>query len=124
MKRFPANLVVCLLGSALIAGCAGAGSRLPPVPAVLVESPQHCRAQLTDAVRELTGKFVTLAADAFTQNDSVVLSTAGQSASGRMMPPTQILRLELAAQGCLLRLGDQDRAVVLPQCSCRAVAGR
>ena len=124
MKHLVASALICLLGSTLLAACAGAGSHLPPEPAVLIESTQPCRVQLTDAVRELSGKVVTLAADSFMRSDSVVLSTFGQAASGRMMPPTEILRLELASQGCQLRLGDQDRALVLPQCACRAVAGR
>ena len=123
MKRLLASSLVCLLGSPLIASCAGAGWRRPPAPAVLIESTAQCRAQLNDAVRDLHGKAVTLAPDSFTQNDSVVLSTVGQSASGRMMPPTQILRLQLASQGCQLRLDGRDRMVALPHCTCRAVAG-
>ena len=123
MKHLAARSLICLLGSALIAGCASAGSRLQPAPAVLIESTAQCRAQLNDAVRDLLGKAVTLAPDSFTQNDSVVLSTVGQSASGRMMPPTQILRLQLASQGCQLRLDGRDRMVALPHCTCRAVAG-
>ena len=122
MNRVLASLLFCLLGSPLIAGCAGAGSRLPPVSAVLIESTKPCRAQLNDAVRELTGKVVLLAADAFNQNDSVVLSTVGQSASGRMMPPTEMLRLQLASQGCQLQLDGRDRVVALPHCTCRAIA--
>jgi hypothetical protein len=97
---------------------------MPPTAAVLIESTAPCRAQLNDAVRELRGKVVTLAADAFMQNDSVVLSTVGQSASGRMMPPTEILRLQLTSQGCQLRLDGRDRMVALPLCTCRAVAGK
>jgi len=124
MKHLAARWLICLLGSALIAGCASAGSRLQPAPAVLIESTAQCRAQLNDAVRELRGKVVTLAADSFMQNDSVVLSTVGQSASGRMMPPTGILRLQLASQGCQLRLDGRDRVVALPYCRCRAVAGK
>ena len=124
MKRFVASSLVFLLGSPLIASCESPGSRLPPEPAVLIENTAQCRAQLSDAVRELRGKAVTLAADAFMQNDSVVLSTVGQSASGRMMPPTDILRLQLAPQGCQLRLDGRDRMVALPLCACRAVAGQ
>jgi hypothetical protein len=124
MKHFVASALVCLLGSPLLAGCASAGSRMPPAPAVLVESTAPCRAQLNDAVRELRGTAVTLTADAFAQNDSVVLSTVGQSASGRMMPPTEVLRLQLASQGCQLRLDGRDVIVALPHCTCRAVAGK
>jgi hypothetical protein len=97
---------------------------MPSTPAVLVEITAPCRAQLNDAVRALLGKVVTLAADSFTQNDSVVLSTVGQSASGRMMPPTEILRLQLASLGCQLQLDGRDRVVALPHCACRAVAGK
>ena len=122
MKRLVASSLICLLGSALIASCESAASRMPSAPAVLIESTAQCRAQLNDAVRELRGKVVTLAADSFTQNDSVVLSTVGQSASGRMMPPTEILRLQLTSQGCQLRLDGRDRIVALPDCACRAVA--
>lgn len=122
MKHLVAGALVCLLGSPLIASCAGAGSRMPSTPAVLIETTAQCRAQLNDAVRELLGKAVTLAPDSFMQNDSVVLSTVGQSASGRMMPPTQILRLQLASQGCQLQLDGRDRVVALPHCTCRAVA--
>ncbi len=124
MKHLVASSFICLLGSPLVAGCASAGSRMPPAAAVLIESTAPCRAQLNDAVRELRGKVVTLAADSFTQNDSVVLSTVGQSASGRMMPPTEILRLQLSSQGCQLRLDGRDRVVALPLCTCRAVAGK
>jgi len=122
MKRLVAGSLLCLLGGPLIAGCASAGSRTPPAPAVLVESTAPCRAQLDDAVRELRGKAVTLTADAFTQNDSVVLSTVGQSASGRMMPPTEMLRLQLGPQGCQLQLEGRDRVAALSHCTCRAVA--
>lgn len=124
MKHFVASSLVFVLGSPLIASCESAGSRMPPAPAVLIESSAQCRAQLDDAVRELRGKAVTLAADAFMQNDSVVLSTVGQSASGRMPPPTDILRLQLATQGCQLQLDGRDRAVALPHCNCRAIAGK
>ena len=124
MKYLVASSLICWLGSPLLAACAGAGTHRPPQPAVLAESTQPCRAQLSGAVRELTGKVVDLAADSFMGSDSVVLSTFGQAASGRMMPPTEILRLELASHGCQLRIGDHDRTVALPQCACRAVAGK
>jgi len=124
MKRLAAGSLICLLGSPLIASCASAAPRMSPAPAVLSESTAQCRAQLIDAVRELRGKLVTLAADAFAQNDSVVLTTVGQSASGRMMPPPDILRLQLTSQGCQLQLDGRDRVVALPDCTCRAVAGK
>lgn len=124
MKHCVAALLICLLGSLLIASGDSAASRMPPTPAVLLESTAQCRAQLNDAIRELLGKVVPLTADAFTQNDSVVLSTVGQSASGRMMPPTEILRLQLASQDCQLQLDGRDRVVALPHCTCRAVAGK
>jgi hypothetical protein len=124
MNHLVAGSLICLLGSPLIAGCGSAAARMPSTPAVLIESTAQCRAQLNDAVRELRGKVVTLAADSFTQNDSVVLSTVGQSASGRMMPPTEILRLQLTSQGCQLQLDGRDRLVALPHCTCRAVAGK
>lgn len=124
MKCLVANALLCLLGSPLIAGCASAGSRPPAESAVLIENTDACRAQLTDAVRGLTGKAVTLAADSFMRNDSVVLSTFGQTAGGRMMPPTEILRLELVSQVCQLRLEGRDRTVALPRCSCRTAAGK
>ena len=122
MKHLVAGSLVCLLGSPLIASCESTGPRIPPTPAVLIESTAPCRAQLNDAVRELRGKAVTLTADSFTQNDSVVLSTVGQSASGRMRPPTEILRLQLASQGCQVQLDGRDRTVALPHCTCRSVA--
>ena len=122
MKHLVASSLGFLLGSPLIASCESAGSRMPPVPAVLIESTAQCRAQLNDAVRELRGKVVALTADSFTENDSVVLSTVGQSASGRMMPPTEMLRLQLASQGCQLQLDGRDRVVALPHCTCRAIA--
>src|SRR5476651_681265 len=124
MKRVVASSLIYLLGSPLSASGESAASRTPSTPAVLVESTAPCRAQLNGAVRELRGKVVTLTADSFMQNDSVVLSTVGQSASGRMMPPTEILRLQLASQGCEMRLTGRDRVVALPQCTCRAVAGK
>jgi len=124
MKRFLASALIGLLGCPLIAGCASGASGAPATPAVLIESTAQCRAQLNDAVRELRGKTVSLTADSFTQNDSVVLATVGQSASGRMPPPTDILRLQLAPQGCQLRLDGRDRVVALPHCNCRAHDGR
>jgi hypothetical protein len=124
MKQFVAGSLICLLGSPLIASGESAAPRVLSTPAVLIESAAACRAQLNDAVRELLGKVVPLTADAFTQNDSVVLSTVGQSASGRMMPPTEILRLQLTTQGCQLQLDGRDRVVALPHCTCRAVAGK
>ena len=124
MKPLVASAFICLLASPLIASCASAASPMPSTPAVLIESTALCHAQLIDAVRELRGKAVTLTADAFAQNDSVVLSTVGQSASGRMMPPTDILRLQLTSQGCQLQLDGRDRVVALPRCTCRAVAGK
>jgi len=124
VKHLVAGSLIYLLGSPLIANCESAASRMPSTPAVLIESTAPCRAQLNDAVRELRGKLVTLTADSFTRNDSVVLSTVGQSASGRMMPPTEILRLQLASQGCQLQLDGRDRVVALPHCICRAVAGK
>ena len=114
MKILVAGSLIYLLGSPLIANCESAASRMPSTPAVLIESTAPCRAQLKDAVRELRGKVVTLTGDSFTRNDSVVLSTVGQSASGRMMPPTEILRLQLASQGCQLQLDGLDRVVALP----------
>jgi len=124
MKRLVASALIYLLGSPLIASYDSAASRMPSAPAVLIQSTAQCRAQLNEAVRELRGKVVTLTADSFTRNDSVVLSTVGQSASGRMRPPTEILRLQLASQGCQLQLDGRDRVVALPHCACRAVAGK
>lgn len=124
MKRLLVSSLIGLLGSPLIASCGSAAPRAPATPAVLFETTAQCRAQLSDAVRELRGKVVTLAPDSFTQNDSVVLSTVGQSASGRMLPPTEILRLQVTLQGCQLMLDGRDRVVVLPDCTCRAVAGK
>src|SRR5471030_3327787 len=124
MNVLVAGSLIYLLGSPLIASCQSAATRMPSTPAVLTESAAPCRAQLNGAVRELLGKVVTLADDSFTQNDSVVLSTVGQSASGRMMPPTEILRLQLASQGCQLQFDGRERVVALPHCSCRAVAGK
>lgn len=124
MKHLVAFPLVYLLGSPLIASCGSAASSGPSTPAVLIESTTQCRAQLNDAVRELLGKAVTLTADSFAQKDSVVLSTVGQAASGRMMQPTEILRLQLTSQGCQLRLDGRDRAVALPHCTCGAVAGK
>jgi len=122
MKHFAFSSLLYLFGSVLIASCESATSRVPGTPAVLVDNTAECRAQLNDAVRELRGKAVTLAADSFTRNDSVVLSTVGQSASGRIMPPTEILRLQITSQGCLLQLDGRDRLLRLPNCACRAVA--
>ena len=124
MKHLVASSLIYLLGSPLIASCESAALRTPSTAAVLSESTAQCRAQLNDAIRELRGTVVTLAADSFTQNDSVVLSTVGQSASGRMMPPTEILRLQLTSQGCQLRLDGRNRVVALAHCTCRAVAGK
>ena len=124
MKQLLTGSLIWLLGSPLIASCDSAALRAPSTPAVLTDSTPPCRAQLNDAVRELRGTTVTLAADAFTQSDSVVLSTVGQSASGRMRPPTEILRLQLGSQGCKLQLDGRDRVVALPRCTCRAVAGK
>ena len=123
MTRLIAGSLICLIGGALIAGCQSAASRMPPAPAVLIDISAPCRAQLGDAVRELRGQAVTLAPDAFAQNDSVVLSTVGQSASGRMPPPTDVLRLQLVSERCQLRLDGRDRIVSPPRCSCRAVSG-
>ncbi|MBE0626982.1 MAG: hypothetical protein IH606_19445 [Burkholderiales bacterium] len=89
---------------------------------MLIDDSAQCRAQLSDAVRELRGQEVRLAPGAFAQNDSVVLSTVGQSASGRMPPPTDVLRLQLASERCQLRLDGRDQVVALPRCNCRAVA--
>lgn len=124
MAGSTAGSLICLLGSPLIANGDSAASHMASTAAVLIESTAQCRAQLNDAIRELRGKTVTLAADAFTQNDSVVLTTVGQSASGRMMPPTEILRLQLASSGCQLQLDGHDRVVALPHCRCRAAAGK
>ena len=124
MKRPLAATLVCLLGSCLTAACVGAGAWGPPAPAVLAENTTQCRAQLNDAARELLGQAVALTSDAFAQNDAIVLSTVGQSASGRMTPPTTILRLQRSSQGCLLRLDGREPTVALPRCSCRALTGR
>ena len=124
MKHSVAGALVFLLGSPLIASCESAASRMPATAALLIETTAPCRAQLNDAVRELRGQVVTLTADAFAQNDSVVLSTVGQSASGRMLPPADILRLQLTSQGCQLQLDGRDPVVALPHCNCRAVAGK
>jgi len=124
MKQLVASALIGLLGSPLISSCQSAAPRMPATAAVLSESTLPCRAQLNDAVRELRGQVMTLTADAFTQNDSVVLSTVGQSASGRMLPPTDILRLQLASRGCQLQLEGRERVVALPHCTCRAVAGK
>jgi len=124
MKHIVRCALICMLGSPLVASCQSAGPRIPSTPAVLIENTAECRAQLVDAVRDLRGKIVALTADAFTQNDAVALSTRGQSASGRMTPPTEILRLQLAPQGCQLQLDGRDRVVALPRCACRAVERR
>ena len=124
MKHLVASVLMCLLGNPLIAGSEGAAARMPSTQAVLSDDAGACRAQLNDAARALLGRGVILAADAFAQNDSVVLSTLGQSASGRMLPPAEILRLQLTSQGCQLQHAGRDQVVALPYCSCRAIAGK
>ena len=123
MKPLLAGALVCLLGSPLSASCDSAAQRQAAAPAVLGASTSQCRAQVDDAARALLGRTVVLAADAFRRSDAVVLSTLGQSASGRMLAPTDILRLELGANGCQLRLQGRDRTLALPRCACRAAAG-
>ena len=123
-----AILPLLLLAVPPLASCQSPAPNPPAAPAVLVAPNAQCLAQLDDAARRLHGKAVTLAADAFTRNDSVALATVGQSAGGRMMRPGEFLRMRLGAQGCELQLdgpatGERERTVALPGCTCRALAG-
>ena len=128
MKLTAACPLLLALICPLIASCESAASRGRPAPAQLVAPGAQCRTQLGDAARELSGKPLTLAEDAFTNSNAVVLTTVGQSASGRMPPPTAILRLQLTSQGCQLQLDRQldgsDHVVALPGCDCRALTGK
>ena len=119
MNPASATLVWC----AALAGCAGAAPPAVslPRPAVLVDNEARCRAALTDAARRLTGQSVALAADAFVANDSVVLSSVGQMADGRMTRPTQVLQLRLTNAGCVLGLDGRGETVSLDECRCRAM---
>ena len=119
MNPASATLVWC----AALAGCAGAASPVasPPRPAVLAGSAPLCTAALAHAARRLTGQSVALAADAFVANDSVVLSTVGQMADGRMTRPTQVLQLRLTNAGCVLGLDGRGETVALDECRCRAM---
>lgn len=120
MKSFATFPLLLALACPLLASCESVVSTIPAAPAWLAAPGAQCHAQLNDAARELTGKTLSLTDDAFTKTDAVVLATVGQSAGGRMLPPTMILQLRLTAQGCQLQLDGHDRVIVLPGCACRA----
>ena len=131
MKRAGMGLgaLQLMLALPLVASCQGTAPHTQPVAALLVTPAAQCRTQLNAAASQLTGKALTLAADAFTQNDAVPLATVGQSASGRMMRPGEFLRLRVGAQGCQLQfdapaVDNRERMVALPGCNCRALNGK
>lgn len=131
MKRAGMGLgaLQLMLALPLVASCQSTVPYSQPVAALLVTPTAQCRTQLNAAASELTGKALALAADAFTQNDSVPLATVGQSASGRMTRPSEFLRLRVGAQGCQLQLDGpavdkRERVAALPGCNCRALPGK
>ncbi|HEX9391984.1 MAG TPA: hypothetical protein VF928_11790 [Usitatibacteraceae bacterium] len=90
-----------------------------PSPRALLLAPDlQCRTQLKAAAGELAGKPLTLADDAFTKTDSLVLATVGQAAGGRMQPPTMILRLRYGAEGCQLMMDGNKKTIALKDCTC------
>ena len=121
MKPIANIPLLLILAFPLIASCGSAAMSGQPAPALLTATDAQCRMQLNSAASELIGKPLTLADDAFIKNDMVMLTTVGQSASGRMTPPTIILRLLRSDQGCQLRLEGGERMVTLPACNCRAL---
>ena len=94
--------------------------RIQAQPALLVDVKPVCRAEVNAGAGALIGKPIKLADDAFVSANTVVISTVGQSASGRMPPPTTLLRLLKIGQACRLQLSGVDRVADLPGCSCRA----
>ena len=110
---------------AMIAPLTASCESPPPVriqaqPALLVEVKPACRAEVNAGASALIGKPIKLADDAFVNTNTAVISTVGQSASGRMPPPTTVLRLVKIGQACRLQLAGIDRVVDLLACSCRA----
>jgi hypothetical protein len=119
---------VNLMWSVVLAGCATAAPAPPAAPpsqpALLVANDAACLSAIAGAATRLTGRSVTLAANAFVLNDSVVLTSAGQMADGRMTRPMDVLQLRLAPDGCELRMEGQEKAIALKACRCRPLTAR
>ncbi len=109
---------------ALLPLAAKAQTIVPLPRAILLEPDLQCRRQLRAAASELAGKPLALADDAFTKNDSQVLSTAGQSAGGHMKLPTMILRLRSNSEGCVLMMDGVSKSLALKDCSCGGISVR
>jgi hypothetical protein len=117
MKALSGLPMLLAWAAPLIASCQSIAPAAP-APAVLTGADAQCRAQLDAAAAELTGRPIMLADDAFAKTDSVVLATVGQSASGRMPPPTMILQLGKTEQGCRLQFKGREQTVMLAACKC------
>ena len=122
----PIATISFLLIAAIIVAPLGACAQAPAAPArATLSAPDSlCRSQLKNAADSLSGKNLTLADDAFTKVDTLALSTVGQSASGRMLPPRAILRLRLTADGCALTMDGQKGSVLLKGCNCTGLSAK
>lgn len=121
--KLSGGVILCAI---LAAGCAAAQiaapSKAPHQAALLATSNAMCLVDISSAARQLTGRPISLAPDAFVRHDSVPLSSVGQSADGRMARPTEILQLRIAADGCKLGLAGRENLVDLRSCECQAAA--
>lgn len=116
-----------LVSVLVLGGCATAAPapRDPQTkPAMLIVNEPACLSAISSAASSLTGHPVTLTADAFLVRDSVVLTSVGQLADGRMTRPVQTLQLRLAPGGCELKLEGRQPSIALKDCSCRPAIAR
>ena len=121
MKRAVMLAVALAVIAPLTASCESPPPlRIQGQSALLVDVNPACRAEVNAGAGALIGKPIKLADDAFVNAHTVVISTVGQSASGRMPPPTTLLRLLKIGEACRLQLAGVDRLVELPGCRCRA----
>ncbi len=117
------NLALALLLQAPL--MAFAQTEVPPPVRALLQAPDaQCRAELKLAAGELAGRPFSLADDVFTKSDSLVLATVGQSASGRMLPPSMVLHLTRGAMGCRLTLDSAKKSLDLKTCLCEAAPAK
>ncbi|MBK7686324.1 MAG: hypothetical protein IPJ25_10220 [Rhodocyclaceae bacterium] len=94
----------------------------PMQPALLATTDAVCRAEISSAASRLTGRSISLAADAFIRNDSVPLTSVGEAADGRMLRPAQVLQLGIDADGCKLGLAGRENWTAVKSCGCQTAA--
>jgi hypothetical protein len=125
MKMPAATRAAACAAAAAVTAISGCASFASAQPAVLVAPTQACVNEMQAAVRQHTGRQVTLSASGIANLSQIVITPAltrdaeGRPLDGRMRADSAVtLRIERKAGQCSVRIDPPTATVALDTCRC------